>query len=86
MNKIEELERRIAALEAAPSLRYVGVWRDGTDYPPQTAVTRSGSTWITIAGARAGQMPGLHGDDDEGSPWQLAVKRGRDGRDGKDAR
>jgi hypothetical protein len=75
--RISTLEQRIAALEARPlGVRYAGVWDAETDYAPDMAVSSSGSIWIARSPSR-GLRPG------EGPEWQLAVKRGRDGRDAR---
>jgi hypothetical protein len=80
--RIDELEMRIKFLEAQPTdkgLHYEGVWSGLTNYAKNAAVTHGGSLWIAKS-ANVSCRPG-HGD----GPWQLAVKRGSDGRDGKDA-
>jgi Phage capsid family len=74
------LKQRIKELEARPSLRYCGVWKADVSYGEGAAVTFDGSTWIAKAIAPPGEKPGEH------HSWQLAVKRGRDGKDGRDAR
>jgi hypothetical protein len=65
------IEDRIAALEASP-LDYRGVWEPGT-YPPRSITSHGGSMWFT--GEETKAKPG------EGTPWKLAVKKGRDGKD-----
>ncbi len=52
-----------------------GVWKDGTAYSQGDGVTWAGSFWI--AQADTGAKPG------DSEDWRLAVKRGRDGKDGK---
>ena len=72
--RLDDLERRIAALEQRPAgLKYVGTWDAEIDYAPNEAATFGGSIWIARSPSR-GLRPG------EGPEWQLAVKRGRDGR------
>lgn len=66
------LEARLAALEAVPTLRYVGVWDATKAYAAGSVTTHDGSAWISKADI-AGVRPGTHPD------WQLAVKKGRDG-------
>jgi hypothetical protein len=71
------LEQRLAALEAgAHSLKYRGTFSAGTVYEVGNFVTFAGSLWHcqerTIA------KPG-----DGAKEWKLAVKRGRDGKDGR---
>jgi hypothetical protein len=77
--KIAALEARIAALEAKPTLRYVGVFDEQRGYVPGEFTTLGGATWHCNA-ACVGIRPGT----DES--WTLAVKKGRDGRDGRGAR
>ena len=53
-----------------------GIWREGTAYEKGDAVTWGGSLWIA-------QQDGVTDKPDAGGPgWRLAVKRGRDGKDG----
>lgn len=61
---------------AIPAMVYRGVWRDGEAYAKGDTATRGGSAWVLMAEQQAGK-PG-----DENSGWQLAVKKGTDGRDG----
>ena len=55
--------------------RHQGIYTAGTAYVAGDLVTWGGSTWICRmpTGAKPGEHPA----------WQLIVKRGRDGRDGK---
>lgn len=53
-----------------------GVYREGEAYAKGDAVTWAGSVWI--AQKATDQKP------DSGDGWRLAVKRGRDGKPGKD--
>jgi integrin beta 3 len=53
-----------------------GVWRHETPYSKGDSVSFSGSLWIAQK-----DNPGKPDEDKDG--WRLAVKRGRDGRDGK---
>jgi len=68
----EILAQRVAALEARPELKYLGVWKDGSVYREGAAVTHDGSLWI--AKGDTIEQPG--GTDS----WQLAVRKGRDAR------
>ena len=74
----KSLRDRVEVLEKqAAEFKYVGVWRDGANYRKNNFCTHDGSVWICLA-------------DTEGRPgqslqWQLAVKRGRDGKDAKAA-
>jgi hypothetical protein len=68
----KKLEARVAQLEAALAERkYYGVWRE-RGYKAHNSVTHDGSVWIALEDTAS--RPG----DDE--TWQLAVKKGRDGR------
>ena len=76
------LKAEIAELRAAPrGLLYRGVYEDGATYHKGNFVTRSGSVWHCQADAGVrGIAPGSNHP-----AWASAVKRGADGRDGKDA-
>jgi hypothetical protein len=78
--KIKSLVDRIVKLEARPdsSLKYLGVYRQDATYSEGSLVTRDGS--IFHANKTTREAPG-----DGCMDWTLAVKRGRDGRDGKNA-
>jgi hypothetical protein len=71
--RIEALESRILQVEKhAAELKYCGVWRDGEQYRKNNFVTHDGSVWICLR-------------DTEGKPgcsmeWQLAVRKGKDGK------
>jgi hypothetical protein len=54
---------------------YIGVYRDTVSYKKGDGVTWAGSYW-TAQKDNPDQKPGA-----EDSGWQLAVKRGRDGKD-----
>ena len=71
---------RIKLLETQPQLEYKGVYEPGATYLKNALVTHEGSLWI--ARSNTGSAPGNPG----GSHWKMCVKRGRDGKDGKDAR
>jgi len=75
----DELQARIAALEARPTLKYLGTFSDGAWYDEGNCVTHGGSAWICIR--RTNVTPGA-----PDSGWQLAVKRGADGKPGRDGR
>jgi hypothetical protein len=57
---------------------YRGVWVEGHTYEPGDGVTWAGSEWHCQATTTT--KPG-----DGSKAWTLKVKRGRDGKDGKDA-
>jgi len=71
------IDRRLDALEARPTMKYVGVHQRGTTYQPGECVTSAGSLWIASR-----VTTGQPGEPESG--FTLAVKRGKDGRDGKD--
>jgi hypothetical protein len=71
--RIAALERRIAEVEAVQkAARYRGTWQPGERYEKGNLATHAGSLWAAI-------------DDSPGKPgvsgWQLAAKRGADGKD-----
>ena len=76
--RIEELELRTAQAEKqAEQFKYCGVWREGESYRKNNFCTHDGSVWVCLC-------------DTEGRPgqslqWQLAVRKGRDGKDAKAA-
>ena len=57
-----------------PGLSYRGVWKEG-EYLVGDSVTYAASQWIALE--QTSEKPG------EGKSWQLAVRKGRDGRDGE---
>lgn len=60
-----------------PAAIYRDVWMDGVSYDHGDMVTWAGSTWHCNESTTS--KPG------ESKAWTLMVKRGRDGKDGKDA-
>lgn len=59
-----------------------GVWQAGKGYPAGAGVTFKGAYWIAQKGTKV-----RPGDDTAASrDWRLAVKRGEDGRPGKDGK
>jgi integrin beta 3 len=62
---------------------HAGVWMDGRSYVTGACVTAKGSTWIALA-ATKGAVPGAA--TEESRVWRLAVKRGADGKPGKDGK
>lgn len=74
-DNVTRLEIRVSELEAQRSLKYLGVFKDGLDYLPGDFVTFAGSVWHCREATR----------DRPGSSvcWQLAVKRGADGKDAR---
>lgn len=76
LTRTKALEQRLTALEAEPRLKYAGVYKQGMAYSAGATVTWGGSLWI--AKDTTTETPG-----DGATAWQLAVKRGRDGKDAK---
>jgi len=58
-----------------PTMIYKGVHQEDQVYVKGDSVTRKGSVWCCVVDETS-SMPG-----DETADWQLAVKRGRDGKD-----
>jgi hypothetical protein len=65
----EVIERRVTS----PAMIYREIWREG-GYEAGDAVTWGGSLWVALSATT--EKPG------DGAGWRLAVKKGRDGRDG----
>jgi hypothetical protein len=67
---IHDLEKQVAALqtriEELERKGYVGVWKDGKEYTPQSEVTHEGARWI--AHKRTSDKPGASAD------WSLMEK------------
>jgi hypothetical protein len=72
-----EFEPRIKALEEN-QVTFGDTWKDGQSYPEKCIVTHGGSAWLS-------KMPNNVTKPGDGLAWRLIVKRGRDGKDGKDA-
>ena len=67
---------RIAELEERPvGLNYAGVWKPDASYPKHSAASHRGSVWAARKEFPT-KEPGT-----ANSGWQLACKRGRDGKD-----
>jgi hypothetical protein len=78
---IAALEARVAELESRPTgVAYKGVWDASEVYERGHFVTRAGSIWHCERDHNRGILPGA------GDGWRLAVKKGSDGKDGKDLR
>jgi hypothetical protein len=80
-----QLQHRMKALEQKPTLKYRGIWSEGTFYEANALVTHGGSLWIAKSQSR-GRTPGIRSEVEESAPWQLCAKRGKDGRDGRDGK
>ena len=74
LNRRHEIEDRLTALEARPTMTYMGVWAADREYLRGNVVTYDGSSWVANE-TSMGEIPG------KGSAFTLAVKRGRDGRE-----
>jgi hypothetical protein len=75
--KIGELDDKIATLEAQPKgLDYHGRWERAVEYERHAGVTFDGSLWVAVTDRVRGVPPGS-----DPASWQLAVKRGADGKD-----
>jgi hypothetical protein len=74
---IAPLITRIAVLEARPELKDAGPWQSGASYRPGDIVSFQGGAWI----CKAPTMSQAFNHE----CFRLLVKRGRDGKDGKDA-
>ena len=80
--RIAALEQRLAAVEErekalGPPMTYHDVWDRDARYTKGAVVTHSGSGWVAL-NDNLGRPPGTTSD------WRLFVKRGKDGRDGRD--
>lgn len=73
--KLDALAARVAELEAG-GLIYSGIFQNSrATYRKGTVVTHGGSAWIALRETQEGEEPG------SSKAWQLAVKRGKDGKD-----
>lgn len=72
--QIKNLSDRVEDLEAS-GIKYCGVWQRANEYKRGDVATHEGSMFVAVANPRLGEMPG------QSLNWQLAVKRGRDGKD-----
>jgi hypothetical protein len=75
MNVYEQLAARVKELEQRPTVKYLGIFREGKVYPPGSMVTHQGGIWHA-------ERSTLMRPGDGAVDWTLAVKRGRDGKDG----
>jgi hypothetical protein len=72
--RLMAMEERIAELEANP-LTYRGTFEEGVTYPARSFVSHGGSMWFTPTKTKS--------RPNEGAPWKLVVKHGRDGKDAR---
>lgn len=68
-DQIAQLDRRLTALEARPTLAVRGVWKPRASYEPGDAVSDKSALWVCTS-AVTGERPGAS------SCWRLAVKAG----------
>lgn len=66
-----------------PGVIYQGVYRKSENYLAGDAVSNNGSVWIALVD-NPEKAPGMGNSEDTG--WQLAVKRGRDGKNAEVAK
>lgn len=77
LTRLDEIDARVSKAEnQARSMRYSGVYDPETKYFAGNFVTSNGSLWTALR-ENKGERPG------ECDAWQLAVKRGRDGKDAR---
>ena len=69
------LVKRVTELEQRPQSKYIGTWNGQTKYREGEMATHQGSVWC----CRVSETTAAPGGPD--GCWQLAVKRGRDGKD-----
>jgi hypothetical protein len=74
-DRFEALERRIAQLEARPTLKDGGIWKHGATYALGDVAQFSGSAWVCTKAHLASGPTADH------TCWRLWIKRGRDGKD-----
>src|SRR5262245_24635492 len=65
---IQAVQQRVSALEARPSLKYLGTWKSDRTYSAGTFITDGGGVWYCNASTTS--RPGENAD------WTLAVKSG----------
>src|SRR5690606_34862369 len=71
--KLDAMQARLDALEGR-GLEYLGTHQRAQPYRRGSAVTHDGSLFIAVRQVAEGEVPG------KSDGWQLAVKRGSDGR------
>lgn len=73
---LQDMQKEIGQIKDSVAHRsYKGIYVPGAKYLKENCVTRDGSIFIALQDTNS-----VPGTDDS---WQLAVKRGRDGKDGK---
>jgi hypothetical protein len=76
--KIEALERKVVELQMK-GVEYKGVYQRACSYERGAIVTSDGSMWVCVQDVGPNTQPG------QSNSWQLAVSKGRDGKDAKAA-
>jgi hypothetical protein len=75
--RLADLEKRVADLEARPVFEDAGVYAHDKSYVRGQGVTENGSFWIAKRNIGFGEKPGAC------DGWRLAVKKGRDAREAR---
>jgi hypothetical protein len=75
VGRVDQLGTAVAALERLKSFFYRGTWDASEEYDEGDFCTDRGSLWTCLAPTRS--RPGSNSD------WQLAVKRGKNGKDAR---
>ena len=75
VDKLKSLEARLAEVEGR-GLKFCGIYQRASTYARGSVVTDGGSMWIALREVE-GEQPG------KSDGWQLAVKRGADGKDSR---
>lgn len=83
---VQRLQQRVETLEARGSFDYRGVWEDGQEYTKGDFVTWGGAMWCCQKTHRGVKPVGDENDpaahDTSSRVWKLAVRRGREGKQG----
>jgi hypothetical protein len=65
--RFDALERRLAALERTPNMKYCGIWQPGETHVPGDTVTHKNNLWVCLA-----ETPGEPSKDFVG--WKMALR------------
>jgi len=77
--EISSLKARLVEIERK-GVQFMGTHQRAMGYPRGAMTVLDGSTWAAVRDVAAGEIPG------RSDGWQLAAKRGQDGRDAKGSR
>jgi hypothetical protein len=77
--RLEAVEARLLQVENRPELRYRGVWEISRQYQAGDICTDHGGMWHC-------NQPTTDRPGEGATAWRLCVKKGRDGKDGRDSR